>query len=259
MGAVPVTVVRALVRDAGRRIVRAPKAVRLAAGLTRGGWARISQGGRSVVLRIALGDRLLIGRQACRLSAALRTELQVLPGATVTLEGSAEAALAGSIDTAHYDLVVVERRVANPFQVSPRLMEIAASLVAGRSGSEGKARALFMWVQRHVRYGASRRRGNLGYRDSLEVKNDGEGVCGEQAYLYVSMARLAGLRSNFVVVKRDHRGQRVAHACASVEINGQVVLVDPAYHTFGIVHQDFEVVDDLRAHEMFVGFRGHRS
>lgn len=254
MSDVTVTVARALSRDAGRRIARIPKAIREVAGLRPGGLVRVRAAERSLTLRVAVADRELVGSRSCRLDADTREQLRIQPGASVTLTASAAAPLVGAVNSDRYDLVVVERATANPFQISPRLMEITATLVASSRGEEATAKAIFEWVQRHVRYGSARRRG-VGYRDSIEVKSDAEGVCGEQAYLYVSMARLAGLTSSFVRVKRDHRGAPVNHACASVMVDGTRVLADPAYHAFGIEHQDYEVMDDLRAHRLFVAMR----
>jgi len=120
------------------------------------------------------------------------------------------------------------------------------------SSGENKARAIFNWMEGNIRYGSSQR--SVGYRNSAEVMRDNEGVCGEMAFLYVPLARLASLTSGFVIVDRDDQGRKVHHACAYVETNRHI-LVDPAYHQFDIRHRDFRYLSDREAMDLFGQYR----
>jgi hypothetical protein len=56
-----------------------------------------------------------------------------------------------------------------------------------------------------------------------EVRNIRERIA------YLVMARIAGLRSNYVSVEVNYLGHAVNHACAAVFVSGANVLVDVAY------------------------------
>jgi tetratricopeptide (TPR) repeat protein len=46
---------------------------------------------------------------------------------------------------------------------------------------------------------------------------------------------------------RDYQGSLVSHDCAVVFVGDEALLVDPAYHWFGVPHKEFVVLDDVQA------------
>jgi len=121
-----------------------------------------------------------------------------------------------------------------------------------------KAKQLFDWMQEHIVYDQEKlerkKREKTGLRNSLEVFYDKKGLCGEQAYLYIVLSRIAGLDSWYVLVDETHNGKS-NHACAAVDLD-KIVYVDPAFHTFNIFHKqvrpmnDFEVFQDYKPHKL---------
>lgn len=153
-----------------------------------------------------------------------------------------------------YDLAVVDKSLEIPFNISPDALKVADSVGKSKVPDEEKAREIFQWIDENITYGKSKRNG-IGYRNSNEVYETKEGVCGEVAYLYVTMARLAGIESNWVHVMTDNKGEKVKHACASVKLGENQILVDPAYHTYDIHHQEYEIMNDEEAILMFKEMR----
>ena len=120
-----------------------------------------------------------------------------------------------------------------------------------------KAKQLFDWMQEHIVYDQEKlerkKCEKTGLRDSLEVFYDKKGLCGEQAYLYIVLSRLAGLDSWYVVVDETHNGKS-NHACAAVDLD-RIVYVDPAFHTFGICHKQVKPMNDF---EVYQAYRPHK-
>jgi transglutaminase-like putative cysteine protease len=155
-----------------------------------------------------------------------------------------------------YKLVINDDSIKNPFVLSDDMIKIAKSQTSGKASEYDKAKAIFDWIENNIPYDLDKKDAienntNHGYNDSLETFNKGSGVCGEQAYLYVSMARSIGLPSNFVSVNRDFEGKEVYHACAAVRVNDKTILADPAYHIFDINHQDYSILTDKKAIELY--------
>ena len=94
-----------------------------------------------------------------------------------------------------------------------------------------------------------------GYRNSQEVLDDEEGICGELAFLYVTMARSVGLESNVAQVDIDKFSDKVNHACAVVKADGKRIFVDPAYDTFDIHHKKIEILSDKDVIERYKRWR----
>jgi len=154
----------------------------------------------------------------------------------------------------NYKLVVVEKDFEIPFDVSKSISKVVSEIRNNGNSQIEIAKNIYEWVERNVAYG-SRKRNGVNYRSSQEVFKTREGVCGEMAYLYVTMARLAGLEAKWVEVFVDYKGEKVYHACAAVKINGKYILVDPAYHSFDIKHKKYKILSDKEAAEMFKGMR----
>ena len=155
-----------------------------------------------------------------------------------------------------YDVVIVERGLNNPFQLNSDLIRTAREVTAEAEDEIDKARLLFYWMWKNILYDfekleAMEEEKSDSYRDSIEVLEHQRGVCGEQTILYVAMARTIGLTANYVSVTVDDKGESVCHACAGVFVSGRTILVDPAYRTFDIQHQKYEVLNDEEAAYLF--------
>lgn len=170
------------------------------------------------------------------------------------LRSSSSYSLDDLVVDGDYNLVIVEKQMDIPFNISQEQISIAKAIGRSNLSEMEKARKIYDWVEQNISYGAGKRR-EVRYRNSEEVINGREGVCGEMAYLYITMARLAGLESNWVDVTVDSRGKRVDHACASVNADGRVILVDPAYHMFGASHQQYRILDDSQTIYQFRSMR----
>lgn len=155
-----------------------------------------------------------------------------------------------------YDVVIVEKGLNNPFKLSSDMVKIAVDITAKAEDDLAKAKLLFDWMQESIQYDFEKLREieeqeSDTYKDSVEVFEYQTGVCGEQAILYVAMSRTADLTSNYVSVRVDHSGKSVRHACASVSLPEHTILVDPAYHTFDVRHQQYEILNDEEAARRF--------
>ena len=152
----------------------------------------------------------------------------------------------------NYNLIVTDDSVENPFLISSELVRTIKDYTKNAKNNLTKAKVIFDWVEQNIKYGE--KKSVNGYRNSKEVLLLREGVCGEMAYLYITMARSLGLKSNYVSVFVDEHGENVNHGCASVFV-GRTILVDPAYHTFDIKHQSYEIINDRKATDMYQYWR----
>jgi len=151
-----------------------------------------------------------------------------------------------------YNVVVADSTIDNPFQISSELVSIIQSYVSDCKTDDQKARKIYDWFEENVDYGISKK--ELGYSNSLEVLKNQEGVCGEMAFLYVSMARCLSLRASYASISIDYQGKEVHHACAAVHLNS-TVLVDPAYHSFDIQHKEYEILTDFQVLSRYLQWR----
>lgn len=142
----------------------------------------------------------------------------------------------------------------NPFQLTEQIFSTTHQIIKDANTEEEKARALFKWFEDNAAYGEAKRQG-VGYRNSAEVADSAEGVCGELAILYIVMARTAGLKANYVHVDTDYKGEQVNHACAGVYIDNKFTLVDPAYQRFDVAHKVFVVISDADMLQRFKNYR----
>ena len=165
--------------------------------------------------------------------------------------GHERSSLDISLVPREYDVLINDASVVNPFIVSQKLIRIAKAETKGLSSLEDKALSLFSWVHRNIAYEQLPN----GYRNAKETLYEGKGVCGEMAFVYITMARSTGLRSAYASVTKDSFGKEVSHGCAVVDTGLQAVLVDPAYHTFDIKHQEYRVRSDAEVLSMFNQWR----
>ncbi|MBT7903152.1 transglutaminase domain-containing protein [Candidatus Woesearchaeota archaeon] len=116
-----------------------------------------------------------------------------------------------------------------------------------------KSKAVFDWMKLNIVYGDSDR-GKVGYRTAEEVFNSGQGVCGEQAILYITLCRSLGIKSKYVSVKSKIEDM-YTHAIAQVEIKSELgigkkkIYVDLSKNQFDAYYEhmkpkfDFSFVD----------------
>lgn len=117
-----------------------------------------------------------------------------------------------------------------------------------------KAKKLFDWMQIHITYdhdklGADK----VEERNALEVYEDKKGICGEQSYLYIVLARIAGINAFLVEVEETTTGES-EHACAGIQLE-KTIYVDTTYHEFDICHKKIKHVDDNEAYRRFQHFK----
>lgn len=143
-----------------------------------------------------------------------------------------------------------------PLEANHKLDAIVHRVTDRYSSDRGKARSLFDWIIENVNYGATKR-GAVGYRTSLETLMTREGVCGEMAILYISMASLAKIPSAYVPVERDLTGEKVSHACVAIfdKKLQQPFLIDLSYQRFGVRHLEYSFLDHQQLTRKFIRFR----
>ena len=152
-----------------------------------------------------------------------------------------------------YYVYINDSSVLNPFGLDAQVLAIIKNETRDCYGCEAKARKLFDWFSDNIKYGDDKR--STGYSTGQEVFRNKEGVCGEMAFLYVTMARGLGLRANYVSVRKDYKGKKVRHACAGVDVERGFILVDSAYEKFDIKHKKYAVKTDKEIMEIFEDWR----
>jgi hypothetical protein len=85
----------------------------------------------------------------------------------------------------------------------------------------------------------------LHYKVARSVFNSKSAICGEMAIFVNSLLRYKGFPCDFIQVNKDNNSDIVAHACSGLRINdSKYVLIDVAYKTFDIAHQDWTIISD---------------
>lgn len=141
-----------------------------------------------------------------------------------------------------------ERSIAaNPFTCTEPMRDWAKELTRGAQTDLDKAKAIFEELSARLET-----RGQPRSRTARQVfeawKNPGVYlVCMDRAVLFVALARAADVNAFFVHVTQLAEAKVINHACAAVFLEDRVLLVDPAQHWFGAPHQQYTILDDLRA------------
>jgi len=146
------------------------------------------------------------------------------------------------------DTSVCEPGLRIPFLYSNKMQQEAERICRESYEKKARAEALYDWFSLNITY--KDQAPGKPYRNSTEVFQQREGICGEMVNLYVVMARCVGLRANYVHVTTDCFDQELNHACAIIDIPGKyrtTTLVDPAYHIFDANHQVFKPLTDAQA------------
>lgn len=154
-----------------------------------------------------------------------------------------------------YAIALIDTSIPIPITLDKKITEVINTEFFPIVNSAERARKIYDWVQENVMYGESKRKVySVGYRNALETLQGNEGVCGEMAYVYVTLARASGLKSSYISVFKDYAGRKVCHACAGVYLP-DLLLVDPAYATYDIKHHDFKEINDSEMIRLFSAWR----
>jgi transglutaminase-like putative cysteine protease len=148
-----------------------------------------------------------------------------------------------------YRLIVCCDLTDCPFVIDKSLAQVINKFTRHTDSKHEKSKAVFDWMLRNITYDYERKdEKKTGfpyiYRNSVEVLRDKTGVCGEMAFLYITIARCLGVDSYYTEVSKDHKGDRVDHACATVLTEVGEFLVDPAYERFNVKHRRYKVLSD---------------
>ncbi|MBW2985635.1 transglutaminase-like domain-containing protein [Candidatus Woesearchaeota archaeon] len=157
----------------------------------------------------------------------------------------------------NYQISIIDKTLELPYIIDADMLFTIKSYVKRNTKEDNKynkAKAIYDWIYNNILYGTSKR--TNGYRTSKEVNDLKEGVCGEMAFLYVTFARSIGLISNYVSVTIDKNNEKVCHACANVEVEQGIILVDSAYGSFNINHKEYRIKTDQ---EMFNTLKSWRN
>jgi len=166
-----------------------------------------------------------------------------------------EAGSLEAIRTEEYNIALLDvgflRKI--PFVLNGDIVRVVKEVYDASVDAGSNAFNFFKWVVGNITYG-ERKRGKKGYRNSVEVFEDREGVCGEMSVLYLAMVRAIGIRGSYVHVDVDYKGKNVNHACAMLDLKGREgfnILVDPAYREYDIRHRSFTPLTDFEAYKYF--------
>ena len=120
-------------------------------------------------------------------------------------------------------------------------------LTVGLTNDTLRAFALFAEIARR-----GRGSGDDGRRTAQEALKDSSDPqtrlsCQEYAKLFVALARATGLEAWLVHAERCADGSPGYHDCAAFFLEGNRLLIDPTWRSFGIRHEAFTVLDDVQA------------
>jgi len=156
-----------------------------------------------------------------------------------------------------YNVLLADKSIENPFIINSELVKIIKDYTANIKNDEEKAKKIFNWIHQNIEY--DNLRNDNKYQNSKETLEHRLGICGEMAFLYITMARAAGLKSKYVSVKVDCDNKKVNHGCAVVYLQNNPILVDPAYNKFDIHHRKYNILNDNEITENFIYWRNGKS
>ncbi len=139
----------------------------------------------------------------------------------------------------------------NPLTWNDEMKSWAEELTKNDAGDLEKAKAIFDALAK--RAGAQGLPSARTAQEVFAVWSNTEVPlrCGDHAVLFVALARAVDVNAFFVYVSKDPQGKLLHHGCAAVFEDGRALLVDPAWHWFGVPHSEFKVMDDLKTIALF--------
>jgi len=159
--------------------------------------------------------------------------------------------------TEGYNVLLADKSIENPFIINSELVKIIKDYAVNIKNDEEKAQRIFDWMHQNIKYDNLRK--DNRYQNSKETLEHRLGICGEMAFLYITMARAAGLKSKYVSVKVDCDNKKVNHGCAVVYVQNNPILVDPAYNKFDVHHRRYKILNDNEITENFIYWRNGKS
>ena len=150
-----------------------------------------------------------------------------------------------------YQIIVNDDTVDNPFVADEEQIILVNNQIKGLKTDYEKAHGIYEWMERNIPYDSNSSLKERGYLNSRETLRARKGICTEMTFLYVTMARSAGLFAKVADVYRDDKNKKVNHTCAAVSIDGLDILVDVAYHTFDIKHKGYRLMSDKEVIEHY--------
>jgi tetratricopeptide (TPR) repeat protein len=143
--------------------------------------------------------------------------------------------------------------LVNPLSSTPEMDRWARGLTQQATNSLQMAEILFDALSSHTNVGPPQFQWPPTAQQVFAAwTNSGTSIsCQDLSFLYVALARAAGLRAYHVVVEQDCFKRRVDHGCAAVFVSDKALLVDPAYSLFGAGHTKFRVLDDVQTSGLY--------
>jgi tetratricopeptide (TPR) repeat protein len=136
--------------------------------------------------------------------------------------------------------------IINPFDRAVEMGDWAKGVIGTATNNFERAQRLFYGISCKVQ-GSQLPSARTALQAFQDWRTSDTGMnCQDYTFLYVTLARSIGLKANYALVSKDYRGKLVMHACAAVFIDGRALLVDPAYHWFGVPHQEYEILNDIQ-------------
>ncbi len=146
-----------------------------------------------------------------------------------------------------------------PFTYTDKMVEVSKSLRGNSRYSTAKN--VFDWMRENIRYN-NYAKGilrsiflNYDYKSAHQVFRAGEGICLDQSYLYCVLARYAGISSNVVEVTKDCNGEKVWHACCSVDTGNERLLVDSVYSRLDAKHENYSIMSEEEVRNEYKSLR----
>ena len=139
--------------------------------------------------------------------------------------------------------------VVDPLVITPQMAAFARELIAGATNDAAKSRLIFdALARRQEKIGPTTRGILRTARDVFAEWNNCRVAfsCWDNALLYIALTRSVGITAFDVDVQESMDGSKAPHNCAFVIIDGNGILVDPAYLYYGIRHRQFTILDDLQ-------------
>jgi len=146
-----------------------------------------------------------------------------------------------------------------PFQITEGMMKTTKRLIAGKDSDEEKAKAIFDWATKNIRYDHEKadditNRRNVVYQHSEETFRKLKGVCGEMSMVLIVMLRYANIMAYYTRVLVDMYGKKVSHACVTAHLPSER-MIDISYYKFNAKHKNVDVLSDTEAVKHFKSIR----
>lgn len=151
-----------------------------------------------------------------------------------------------------YSILITDGNcIESPLLLSTAIANHALDICQAAVTDDERIETLFDFVCNQVMYDHQHDAFLWGYRNAMEAYVDKTAICGEISFLFIALARIVGLRAEFVEVDIDHQEVKVHHACALV--NNQ--LVDVSYNLIDAKHKICRVLRDSEVEQRYKSWR----